>query len=78
MVLSEDGASWIFPHRLDSVLNTDRQSKLTGDVYGRLQHTIPPHSNYYRETYSFGGPDGLTHYHASAAAVCEMFEEAAG
>jgi hypothetical protein len=78
MVLDERGAAWIFPHRYDSALNSDRQSQLTGDVYGRPQHVIPPHSNYYRETYSFGGADGLTHYHSEAAAVCDLFVEVAG
>jgi hypothetical protein len=113
MVLNEDGSAWIFPHRYDSVLNTEAQLNRHGDVYGRPHDLIPPHSNYFRETYSFGGaknaflepfytktdpfiktgdkhrklrkrvafcagPDGLTHYHPSASAACELFEKAAG
>ena len=78
MVANEDGSGWIFPHRYDSALNSDAQFQIYGDVYGRSPERVPPHSNYFRETYSFGGPDGLTHYHPSAAGVCEHFKRAAG
>ena len=78
MVPNENRSAWIFPHRYDSALNSDAQVKTYGNVYGRSLDRVPPHSNYFRETYSFGGPGGLTHYHLSAAAVCERFEKAAG
>lgn len=78
MVANEDGSGWIFPHRYDSALNSDAQLEMHGDIYGRSPNNVPPHSNYFRETYSFGGRDGLTHYHPSAAGVCERFKKAAG
>ena len=78
MVLDEDGKSWIYPHRYDSILNTERHAQRFGDIYGRPEADIPPHSNYYRETYSFGGPGGLQHYTPRAADVAALYEDTVG